>query len=120
MSESASSIQVEKYRVPRGFIGLALVGSALAVLCFLVTPLTALLWRALPGFLNDGLSPLAVGALRLSLLTSLATTAIAVLIGVVGINRKFGFWGYFFASLLLTPFVGILLVLVSDKRPIDT
>ena len=45
--------------------------------------------------------------------------AIAVFIGVIGINRKFGFWGYFFASLLLTPFVGILLVLASDKQPVD-
>lgn len=81
MSEPASSIRVEKYRIPRGIIGLALVGSALAVLCFLVTPLTALLWRALPGLLSDGFSPLAVDALKLSLLTTLTTTGIAVLIG---------------------------------------
>jgi hypothetical protein len=27
-----------------------------------------------------------------------------------------GFWGYFFASLVLTPLVGALLVLVSKKR----
>jgi hypothetical protein len=27
-----------------------------------------------------------------------------------------GFWGYFFASLVLTPIMGLLLVLVSGKR----
>ncbi len=31
-----------------------------------------------------------------------------------GKNRKFGYWGYFFASLLLTPLIGILLVISSD------
>jgi hypothetical protein len=31
-----------------------------------------------------------------------------------GTNRKFGFWGYFFASMLLTPLIGILLVISSD------
>lgn len=31
-----------------------------------------------------------------------------------GTNRKFGFWGYFFASMLLTPLIGLLLVISSD------
>ncbi len=35
--------------------------------------------------------------------------------GYIGRDRKMGFWGYFFASLLLTPFIGFLLVIVSDK-----
>ena len=35
---------------------------------------------------------------------------------VFGSNRKFGFWGYFFASLLFTPLIGVLLVIASDKR----
>jgi hypothetical protein len=39
---------------------------------------------------------------------------LSVFLAWLGENRKFGFWGYFFASLLLTPFVGILLVLASD------
>ncbi len=31
-----------------------------------------------------------------------------------------GFWGYFFASLVLTPLIGMLLVFVSkNKRPDD-
>ncbi len=41
----------------------------------------------------------------------------SLLIGLLGINRKMGFWGYFFSSLLLTPLIGILLLLVSDSRP---
>ncbi|MDD5272250.1 MAG: hypothetical protein PHU14_05980 [Methylovulum sp.] len=39
-----------------------------------------------------------------------------VLIAVFGINKKFGFWGYFFGSILLTPPIGIILVLASDNK----
>ena len=35
-------------------------------------------------------------------------------IGFLGTNRKFGFWGYFFYSLLFTPFLGIILLLASS------
>lgn len=35
-------------------------------------------------------------------------------VAFLGTNRKFGFWGYFFASMLLTPLIGILLVISSD------
>ena len=42
--------------------------------------------------------------------------ALCLLIAAVGENRKWGFWGYFFASLLFTPLVGILFVLASDPR----
>jgi len=42
---------------------------------------------------------------------------LSLMIGVLGINRKFGFWGYFFGSLLFTPAIGLILVLASDKRP---
>ncbi|MBF0451358.1 MAG: hypothetical protein HQK75_11700 [Candidatus Magnetomorum sp.] len=41
---------------------------------------------------------------------------ICLFIGLFGANRKFGFWGYFFGSILLTPIIGLLLVLASDKR----
>ncbi|MBF0118393.1 MAG: hypothetical protein HQK79_06115 [Desulfobacterales bacterium] len=41
---------------------------------------------------------------------------LSIIIGLLGVNRKFGFWGYFFASLLLTPFIGLLLLLASDKK----
>lgn len=40
--------------------------------------------------------------------------ALSGIVGLLGINRKFGFWGYFFASLLLTPAIGLLLVLASS------
>ena len=41
----------------------------------------------------------------------------SIIVGLLGRNRKFGFWGYFFASLLLTPVIGLILVLASDKNP---
>ncbi len=41
---------------------------------------------------------------------------ISFFIGILGANRRFGFWGYFFGSLLLTPFVGLILVMASDSK----
>ncbi|OQX24223.1 MAG: hypothetical protein BWK80_21945 [Desulfobacteraceae bacterium IS3] len=41
---------------------------------------------------------------------------LSLIVGFLGMNRKFGFWGYFFGSILLTPVIGLLLVLASDKR----
>jgi hypothetical protein len=40
------------------------------------------------------------------------------LVAYVGRDRKFGFWGYLLASLLLDPIIGFLLVLASDKRTV--
>jgi hypothetical protein len=40
----------------------------------------------------------------------------SLIVALLGINRKFGFWGYFFFSLIFTPILGILLVLASDPR----
>ncbi len=37
----------------------------------------------------------------------------SILVGILGRKRKFGFWGYFFASLLLTPLLGLLFVIAS-------
>ena len=37
----------------------------------------------------------------------------AVLIGFLGRRYRFGFWGHFFASVLLTPVVGVLLLLAA-------
>lgn len=42
--------------------------------------------------------------------------AASLLLGFLGMHRKFGFWGYFFGSLLLTPLIGALLVIASDRR----
>ncbi len=41
---------------------------------------------------------------------------ICFFIALLGMNRRFGFWGYFFGALLLTPFVGLLLVIASDPK----
>ena len=41
---------------------------------------------------------------------------ISFFIGYLGRNRKMGFWGYFFATLFLTPFVGAILLLISDNK----
>jgi len=41
---------------------------------------------------------------------------ICLFIGLLGANRKFGFWGYFFGSIVLTPLIGIILIFASDRR----
>ena len=46
----------------------------------------------------------------------LVNIALAYFIGFLGRNRKLGFWGHFFASLLLTPIIGLLLILATDPR----
>jgi hypothetical protein len=53
---------------------------------------------------------------KLHLLVGLIWLTLAVLMGGLGRHRTMGFWGYFFASLVLTPIMGLLLVLVSGKR----
>ena len=35
----------------------------------------------------------------------------------LGKNRKLGFWGYFVASVLLSPVIGFILLLASDEKP---
>jgi hypothetical protein len=40
---------------------------------------------------------------------------LSIIIGLLGANRKFGFWGYFFYSLLFTPFLGIIILFASSK-----
>jgi len=41
------------------------------------------------------------------------------MVGVLGKNRKFRFIGYFILSILLTPILGLLLVIASDSRKRD-
>lgn len=48
-----------------------------------------------------------MGALLLCALAS-------VVVGWLGRHRRFGFWGYFFCSLALTPIVGVIILLASD------
>jgi hypothetical protein len=38
------------------------------------------------------------------------------LVAVVGKTRPLRFWGYFFASFILTPFVGLLLLLAAGRK----
>lgn len=38
---------------------------------------------------------------------------LSLVVAFLGRNRKLGFWGYFFASLLLTPLLGAILVIIS-------
>ena len=40
----------------------------------------------------------------------------SLIVGYLGRNCRFGFWGNFFASMLLSPLVGILLVLAADPK----
>lgn len=41
---------------------------------------------------------------------------LCLLVALLGWKRKFGFWGYFFCSIALTPWMGLLFVLASGKR----
>jgi hypothetical protein len=41
---------------------------------------------------------------------------LCLVVALLGSNRKFGFWGYFFASMALSPLIGIFMVLASDTR----
>lgn len=51
---------------------------------------------------------------------SLLHLLVSALIGFWGRNYRFGFWGYFFATLLLTPAVGAFLVIASiPARSVD-
>ena len=46
----------------------------------------------------------------------LAMLALSLIVGLLGINTRFGFWGNFIASMLLTPAVGFLFVLASGRK----
>lgn len=41
---------------------------------------------------------------------------VSLFIGMLGNNKTMGFWGYFFGSLIFTPLVGIILVIVSSPK----
>lgn len=47
----------------------------------------------------------------------LAYITLAVLMAYLGQNRKWGFWGYLWASILFTPLFGLLFVLAADAKP---
>ncbi len=41
---------------------------------------------------------------------------LAALLGYLGKDRKFGFWGNFFVSLILTPIVGVIVLLAQGSN----
>lgn len=41
--------------------------------------------------------------------------AACVAIGLMGRHYRFGFWGYFFASLLLSPPIGVICLLAAGR-----
>lgn len=41
---------------------------------------------------------------------------LSLFIGLIGINTRLGFWGNFFASVLLTPLMGLLLVIAAGSK----
>ena len=51
------------------------------------------------------------------MIVAIVYVGLCFLIAWIGANRKFGFWGYFFCSLFLTPFIGAIVLLASDERP---
>jgi uncharacterized membrane protein len=48
-------------------------------------------------------------------MTALVYVVASFVIALFGIGRRLGFWGYFFGSLFLTPFVGVILVASSGR-----
>jgi|SRR5690606_12623951 len=44
---------------------------------------------------------------------------LAIVMGVFGGDRKIGFWGAFFLSLLLSPLIGLIFVLLSPSKNIE-
>lgn len=56
-------------------------------------------------------------ALMLLIFGLLSDTFLAALVGLVGARRRIGFGWTFFLSVLLTPFIGLVIALLSDKLP---
>jgi hypothetical protein len=41
---------------------------------------------------------------------------LSAVVAYIGKNRKFGFWCYFACSFILTPIIGLVIVLASDRK----
>lgn len=50
------------------------------------------------------------------LLTIVPYVLLCWLLAFFGRELKFGFWGNFWVSIVLTPIVGIIVILAQDKR----
>jgi hypothetical protein len=44
--------------------------------------------------------------------------ALCVVAGAVGGRRRIGFWGFFFASVIFTPFISLLFLYFSTPRKV--
>ncbi|MGO8792959.1 MAG: hypothetical protein ACLQVL_36990 [Terriglobia bacterium] len=42
--------------------------------------------------------------------------ALCLVAGIVGRNRRIGFWGFFFCSIVLTPFLSLMFMYFSTMR----
>ena len=42
-----------------------------------------------------------------------------IVVGVIGSDRTIGFWGAFFISLIFSPVIGIIVVLLSKTKQTD-
>ena len=50
------------------------------------------------------------------LLTILPYVLLCWLLAFFGRDLKFGFWGNFWVSIILTPIVGVVVILAQDKK----
>lgn len=63
-----------------------------------------------------------IGLLPLNMIMSYPSTiqllyfALSFVVAVAGWNKKMGFWGYLFVSILLSPLIGLMMVLVSGEK----
>jgi hypothetical protein len=49
----------------------------------------------------------------------IVSIVICYIVGTYGKKRKIGFWGAFWASFFLSPILGMLFVLTSDKKEVQ-
>ena len=56
-------------------------------------------------------------ALSLLIFGLISGSLLAVLVGFIGARRRIGFGWAFFLSVLVTPFIGLIICLLSDKLP---
>jgi len=42
--------------------------------------------------------------------------SLSIIIGVFGVNRVMGFWGYLFCSIIFSPVIGLMVLMVSSKK----
>lgn len=78
--------------------------ACMLILLLLFVPLAVLLWQAIPGWMSGTWqSPAVAAALRLSLLTSTATTLITIIIGtpIAYVLARYQFWGVSLLDILI-------------------